>query len=271
MSTESSISSIAENSGLYTNTSTIREPDQDLDKDAFLQLLVTQMRYQDPLNPMDNQEMMAQLAQFSALEQMQNVATASTKQLANAMLGTYVEYQYTDDTGTINVDIGKVEYVTMAGSEVLLGIGEREVSLDDVQKTIDAANIQADTSAFELMGQTVQGALTITNENGEEETQIIEGTVLQVLMEENTPYVILGTGDQKRQVTLSNVQNIIEKKGILDHYITANHIDEEGNTSVVEGIVEYTITSKDATELYLYNENIDEHYVVEYEDLITVE
>lgn len=45
-----------------------------LGKDAFLQLLVTQMRYQDPLDPMDNGEYLSQLAQFSALEQMTNVA-----------------------------------------------------------------------------------------------------------------------------------------------------------------------------------------------------
>ncbi|MBQ9377270.1 MAG: flagellar biosynthesis protein FlgD [Schwartzia sp.] len=44
-----------------------------LDKDAFLKLLVTQMQYQDPLNPQDNAEYVAQLAQFSSLEQMTNV------------------------------------------------------------------------------------------------------------------------------------------------------------------------------------------------------
>ncbi len=46
----------------------------ELNKDAFLSLLVTQMQYQDPLNPMDNGEYLAQLAQFSALEQMTNVS-----------------------------------------------------------------------------------------------------------------------------------------------------------------------------------------------------
>lgn len=46
-----------------------------LDKDAFLKLLVTQMQYQDPLDPQDNAEYIAQLAQFSSLEQMTNVAS----------------------------------------------------------------------------------------------------------------------------------------------------------------------------------------------------
>ena len=45
----------------------------DLDRMAFLRLLVTQLQNQDPLDPMDNTDMIAQLAQFSALEQMQNL------------------------------------------------------------------------------------------------------------------------------------------------------------------------------------------------------
>ncbi|MDO9573689.1 MAG: flagellar hook capping FlgD N-terminal domain-containing protein [Candidatus Contubernalis sp.] len=46
---------------------------KELDKNAFLQLLVTQLRYQDPLNPQDNSEFMAQMAQFTSLEQLQNL------------------------------------------------------------------------------------------------------------------------------------------------------------------------------------------------------
>lgn len=46
----------------------------DLDKDAFLKLLTTQLQHQDPLNPMENAEFVAQLAQFSSLEQLQGIS-----------------------------------------------------------------------------------------------------------------------------------------------------------------------------------------------------
>jgi flagellar basal-body rod modification protein FlgD len=50
-----------------------------MDKDAFFKLMLTQLKYQDPTNPMKNHEMAAQLAQFSTLEQMNNMNTTLTK------------------------------------------------------------------------------------------------------------------------------------------------------------------------------------------------
>jgi flagellar basal-body rod modification protein FlgD len=53
-----------------------------LDKNAFLQLLVTQLKNQDPTSPQDTSQMAAQLAQFTSLEQMTNISTAITAQTA---------------------------------------------------------------------------------------------------------------------------------------------------------------------------------------------
>jgi flagellar basal-body rod modification protein FlgD len=47
-----------------------------LGRDAFLQLLVTQLKNQDPLSPQDNSAFLAQLAQFSSLEQLQQIGTS---------------------------------------------------------------------------------------------------------------------------------------------------------------------------------------------------
>ena len=54
-------------------TLTSANPSQELDRDAFLNLLITQLQNQDPLNPTDSVEFTAQLAQFSSLEQLGNV------------------------------------------------------------------------------------------------------------------------------------------------------------------------------------------------------
>jgi flagellar basal-body rod modification protein FlgD len=59
--------------GASTDTPALRKTDDTVGKDAFLKLLITQMRYQDPLSPMDNEAFLAQLAQFSSLEQMQQL------------------------------------------------------------------------------------------------------------------------------------------------------------------------------------------------------
>jgi flagellar basal-body rod modification protein FlgD len=56
-----------------TTTTTPASAQEPLGKEAFLELLVAQLSAQDPLNPMDSREFTAQLAQFSALEQMTNV------------------------------------------------------------------------------------------------------------------------------------------------------------------------------------------------------
>ncbi|MGO4258030.1 flagellar hook assembly protein FlgD [Marmoricola sp. RAF53] len=55
------------------------------DKDMFLQLLVAQMKYQDPMNPTDSSQFLAQSAQFTALEKMQDVAD-KTAQLFSAQV-----------------------------------------------------------------------------------------------------------------------------------------------------------------------------------------
>lgn len=59
-------------------TSGARQVRSELGKNDFLQLLVTQMRFQDPMKPMEDKEFVAQLAQFSALEQMMNVGLSSS-------------------------------------------------------------------------------------------------------------------------------------------------------------------------------------------------
>ena len=85
------------NSGTETAaTSTTSLTDRsELGQDAFLKLLVTQLQHQDPLNPLDDTEFIAQLAQFSSLEKLTEIA-ASLERIEDAVNGST---QVTNPTG----------------------------------------------------------------------------------------------------------------------------------------------------------------------------
>ena len=87
---------------------------KELDKDAFLRLLIAELANQDPLNPMDDREFIAQMAQFSTLEQMTNMTKAlegmSSMQQYSAVsyVGKVVAFQYEDADGLKQSTIAQV-------------------------------------------------------------------------------------------------------------------------------------------------------------------
>lgn len=114
-----------------------------LDKDAFLQLLVAQMKYQDPLEPTSNTEYISQLATFSELEEMQNLTSGMTLQRASALVGQYCFMKVTDSTGDTTYPEGYVDYVVYENNKAYLSINETLYSIDDLDTVADSAYMQA--------------------------------------------------------------------------------------------------------------------------------
>jgi len=108
-----------------------------MDKDAFLQLLVAQMKYQDPLEPTSNTEYIAQYAQFSQVEQIQNMAATMELTRASSMVGKLVEVETTDSAGNAQSIRGTVEYVSYEGGKAFVSIDGALYSTDDVVAVID--------------------------------------------------------------------------------------------------------------------------------------
>lgn len=108
-----------------------------MDKDAFLQLLVAQMKYQDPLGPTSNTEYISQYATFSQVEQMQNMAATMELSRASSMVGKLVEVSTIDSNGETKTIQGTVEYVTYENNKAYVSIEGTLYSADDVTSVID--------------------------------------------------------------------------------------------------------------------------------------
>lgn len=114
-----------------------------LDKDAFLQLLVAQIKYQDPLEPTSNTEYISQLATFSSLEEMQNLNSAMTLQRASQLVGQYVFMKVTDSNGKTTYPEGTVDYVVYENNKAFLSINDTLYSIDDLETVADAGYVVA--------------------------------------------------------------------------------------------------------------------------------
>ena len=122
---------------------TTTAPSSQLDKNAFLKLLVTQMQSQDPLSPSDSTQYVSQMAQFSSLEQMQNLnqnlVGMATLQQNNALFAQLTQssaligksVQWTDASSGAQ-KTGTVTAVKLQNGTALLEINGQDVPLSSV-------------------------------------------------------------------------------------------------------------------------------------------
>ena len=114
-----------------------------VDKDQFLQLLVAQMKYQDPLEPTSNTEYVSQYATFSELEQMQNMSATLELSRASALVGQTVLMDVTDSAGRTTTVQGNVDYVRYEGNKAFLSINGELYSMDDLNTVADQKYLSA--------------------------------------------------------------------------------------------------------------------------------
>lgn len=198
----------------YSNYSapTKQTGSSELGKDAFLKLLITQLQHQDPTNPMDDREFIAQMAQFSSLEQMQNMTKAmesllmsqQQSQLMNytSFVGKEVKWHeiskevdkdnkpiVIEGSGVIQslkfVD-GEAVFVLADGKEIFPGnisaiLGNKETSTGENNTSTESPLVQASM----LIGKNV------TYKDGEQEAQ---GKIISVSNKDGIIYYELANG-----------------------------------------------------------------------------
>ncbi len=206
---------------------------RDLGKDAFLRLLVTQLNYQDPLSPMQNEAFVAQLAQFSSLEQMQqinrnledsiNADFLLNKSMNNSLVTTLIgkDVVAAADEVTLSDD-----QLPQFGFELPSPSGDVRVEIYDsngkLVRTLDLGSRAAGRHFIQWDGKDQHGqpleagkySFKVTARGGEEGedlsvTTFIRGTISGVRYDDGVARLLIG----KLELGLGDVLQIMQPQG----------------------------------------------------------
>lgn len=185
-----------------------RAGSSELSKDAFLKLLVTELRYQDPMNPKEDKEFIAQMAQFSSLEQMQNMSQGFSGLQGAAMLGKTISAEVRDPKnpvvaklvsgvvqGTV-LENGKTKLL-INGIEVVNGkaqsVSGQKVDLSEIREVGQTATAQAGDvwQMSNLLGKVISA--DIPDPNDAKKTIPVNGRVDAIKKIDGMPRVIVGS------------------------------------------------------------------------------
>jgi flagellar basal-body rod modification protein FlgD len=226
---------------------------------------MTQMQYQDPLNPMDNTQMVAQLAQFSALEQMNNLYKSAAYSQGVTMIGKDITATvYNDATKKYDYVEGTVESVIVKKGNVYLTVGETDVPIEKVETVkdgtasgVNSVNSNLSSSqALTMIGKTVQGIITESKTvkdatTGKDTTETtysyVEGKVDTVKMVNGTAMLVVGN----KEIYLSEVSAVSTDKMLLGKDVKA-YIDN----ALVSGKVDDVKITKGAINLVINNKEV---------------
>jgi len=105
----------------------------------YMKLLITQLQNQNPLEPLNNNEMASQLAQFSSLQQLESMNSTFAQVLdianhsyANSLIGKEVSFLGETGAGTVDILSGIVDQVYKEDGENFLVVGDYVLDLENI-------------------------------------------------------------------------------------------------------------------------------------------
>ncbi len=201
-----------------TKTESQRAVNKSLDKDAFLKLFVAQMANQDPLSPTNDTEFIAQLAQFSTLEQMQQLTATMSSSQAYSLVGKYVYAELPGDgTSQSELLFGRVDGVVNQNGISYLVIGENKVELSKVVGIAQVDDIGASLAkSASLIG--LQVVADYYDESGNK--QVLSGTI----------------------------EKLVVKDGVVCAVINGKEVPLDGITEVLKAVPQDTVDETPVTE-----------------------
>ena len=195
--------------GQYYLTEQKRQVNNQLGKDEFLMLLVSQLRNQDPLAPSDNTAMIAQLAQFSALEAMNNLSASFVQTQAYNMIGKGIIGLLKDkDSGIVQEIVGRADSAGVMDGKSYVMVGESLIWTEDILQVFDGNVLSGDLQSI-LTGSNMVGKYVRAEESTEEGKITIEGQISKMLLRDGVVYLLIHTPeDDPKEILLMQITEI---------------------------------------------------------------
>lgn len=234
----------------------------ELGKEAFLQLLVAQMKYQDPLNPTSDTEYISQLATFSSLEEMQNINETLTSGLENlnttmndshaqSLVGKYVMLTVTGENGEVSATGGQVDYVyteegttylSVNGNDYPMSCLDSVVSEEYVKSLSDKGESTANdlASASQLVGKNV----TIKDDKKAKHT----GDVTNVYMDNGYVYLTVDSEDYVDNYLYDNLVSVNKTESEEPNYLELLTMDLKELKEMFQIVSGYEPETEEGTE-----------------------
>lgn len=191
------------NNQLTTQTAIVGKDASKLGMDDFMSLLAAQFSNQDMMNPVNDTEFIAQMAQFSALQGIQTIQEYQLSSYATSYVGKYVTIANQTQAGTLETIVGQVDGVSFYDGAPKVSVNGKTYDLFKVMEVTATANGGSLSEAASYIGKNVE----IVYKNEVDEDKTIRGLVTGVTIKDGKPHVIL---DNKSEYPVSGIQKVVE-------------------------------------------------------------
>ncbi|WP_081667284.1 flagellar hook capping FlgD N-terminal domain-containing protein [Paenibacillus pinihumi] len=128
-----------------------KEKADTLGQDQFLRILIAQIRHQDPMNPLQDRDFIAQMAQFSSVEQLMKMSgemklMRNSLGTASSIIGKTIDWIEKDSQGPSKTHTGVVDSITVKDGKLFAISGDSKIDMDDIVaiRTAPAADTPED-------------------------------------------------------------------------------------------------------------------------------
>ena len=196
--------------GLYFNSNNITTSTAIRGRDAsqlgmqdFMNLMVAQMTNQDMLNPTNETEFIAQMAQFSTLQGINTIQEYQLSSYATSYAGKYVTIANQTETGALETITGFVEGVNFYDGSPKVQVNGKSYDLYKVMEVSTTATGGTLGEAASYIGKTV----TVTWVDEFKETKELTGKVTSVTLKDNKPHVVI----DGEEYPVTSIQSVVEE------------------------------------------------------------